>query len=161
MEILLLNSISARAALILGPNSELVCPCCLVPKEFLWDLLEVIYPLRSRDGTLRLIQGADVCKTKKEARAVLLEQSVRNIPVCIGLRGSKISDFCSRIHSSTISADTSLFSALSVQRPFIRLTRVSGATTCGRWLKKSTFHLKNFKFWMTSRAPWLGHIFPS
>lgn len=85
----MLNSLSARAALILGPNSEFVCTCCLVPKDFLWDLLEVIYPLRSRDGILRLIQDADACQTKKEARAVLLEQSVRNIPVCMGLRGQQ------------------------------------------------------------------------
>jgi len=81
-----LNSLSAMATLILGLNSEFVCICFLVPKDFLWDLLEVIYPLQSWDGTLQLIQNAGTCRTKKKAHAVLLEQSVRNIPVGMGLR---------------------------------------------------------------------------
>jgi len=132
MEILLLNSTSARAALILGPNSGLVCPCCLVPKDFLWDLLEVIYPLRTWDGTLRLIQQAEACETKEETRIVLLEQSIRNVPVCMDLKGWQISDFHSRIHSSTTSAHIFLFSAPFVQRHSIQLARVSGANTCGR-----------------------------
>ena len=92
MEVLLLNSISARAALILGPQSGLVCPCCLVPKEFLWDLSEVIYPLRTRNGTLQLMQKADACNTKQKAYAVLLEQSIRNIPVCMSLKRQQVSD---------------------------------------------------------------------
>jgi len=68
-----------------------------------------------------------------------------------------MSDLSFRIHSSTTSADIFLFSALSVQKPSIQLAKVSGAITCGRWSKNSTFHLQNFKFWMTSRAT-LGHI---
>ena len=117
LEILLLISTSARAALILGPNSESVCLSCLVPKNFLWDLLEVIYPLRTQDGTLQLIQQAEACGTKKDAHAVLLEQSIRSIPVSLCLKGWQISDFHLRIHSTTISADISLFSVPSVQKP--------------------------------------------
>jgi len=81
------NPVSARAALILGPKSEWVCPSCLVPKGFLWDLSDVIYPLRTRNGTLRLIEKADACDTKHKAYNVLLEQSIRNIPVCTCLEG--------------------------------------------------------------------------
>lgn len=126
-----LNFISARAALILGPNSEWVCPSCLVPKGFLWDLSEAIYPLRTRNGTLRLIQKADACATKRKAYTVLLEQSIRNIPVCMYLKGWQISDFHSRIHFSITSADILLFTAHSVQKLSIQLARVFGANTCG------------------------------
>ena len=87
LDTLVLISTSARAALILGPKSQSVCLCCLVPKNFLWDLLEVIYPLRTRDGTLQLIQKAEACGTKQKAHAVLLEQSIRNIPVSTNLKG--------------------------------------------------------------------------
>ena len=144
--IFLLNSISARAASILGPNSEWVCPSCLVPKGFLWDLSDVIYPLRTRNGTLRLIQEADACDTKWKAYTVLLEQSIRNIPVCICLIGWQISNFHSRIHSSTTSVNILLFTAHSVQRPSIHCPRVSGGNTYGNRLKKSICHLQNFKF---------------
>jgi len=85
VEVLLLNSLRSRAASIFGSKSKWVCPICLIPKDLLWDLLEVIYPLRTRNGTLRLIQEANACHTKKEAHKVLLEQSIRNIPVSIYL----------------------------------------------------------------------------
>jgi hypothetical protein len=80
---LLLSYISTRAASILGSKSGWVCPSCLVPNDLLWDLLDVIYPLRTRDGTLRLIEKAESCSTKAKAREFLLNQSIRNIPVCL------------------------------------------------------------------------------
>jgi len=79
---LLLIYISARAASILGSKSGWVCPSCLVPSDFLWDLVDVIYPLQTRDGTLQLIEKAEGCSTKAKAREFLLNQSIRNIPVC-------------------------------------------------------------------------------
>ena len=131
IKIHLLSSVSERAASILGPNSKWVCPACLVPKGFLWDLSDVIYPLRTRNGTLRLIQKADACVTKGQAYSVLLEQSIRNIPVCMCLDGQQESDFSSRIHSSTISANILWSIAHSVQKLSIQLARVSGANTYG------------------------------
>ena len=87
---LLLKYFSSRAASILGSKSGWVCPTCLVPRDFLWDLSEVIYPLRTWDGTLRLIEKAEDCSTKARAYEVLLNQSIRNIPVfvntCKGVR---------------------------------------------------------------------------
>ena len=88
--ILSLKYSSSRAASILGSQSGWVCPTCLVPHDFLWDLSDVIYPLRTRDGTLRLIEEAEGCSTKAGAYKVLLAQSIRNIPVflyaCKGFR---------------------------------------------------------------------------
>jgi len=60
-----------------------VCPICLVPKEFLCDLLGNAYPLRTRNGTLTLLARADKCASKAEAYKILLEQSVWNIPVSL------------------------------------------------------------------------------
>jgi hypothetical protein len=54
-----------------------------VPREFLCDLPGNIYPLRTRNGTLTLLAKADECGTKAEAYKVLLEQSLRNIPVSL------------------------------------------------------------------------------
>ena len=79
--ILPLIYISSRAASILGSKSGWVCPTCLVPHDSLWDLSDVIYPLRTRDGTLRLIEEAEGHSTKARAYEVLLTQSIRNIPV--------------------------------------------------------------------------------
>lgn len=156
MEVLLLYSISARAALILGPQSGLVCPCCLVPKEFLWDLSEVIYPLRTRNGTLQLMQKADACNTKQKAYAVLLEQSIRNIPVCLGLKGQQTADLHPRILSSTTSANTLWFTAPSVQKHSTQSVRVFGVNIYGRWSKRSICHLQSFRSWMISRSVCLG-----
>ena len=64
--ILPLKYSSSRAASILGSQSGWVCPTCLVPHDLLWDLSDVIYPLRTRDGTLRLIEEAEGCSTKQE-----------------------------------------------------------------------------------------------
>ena len=52
-----------------------------MPKEFLCDLPGDVYPLRTRNGTLTLLAQADECATKTEAYEVLLEQSIRNVPV--------------------------------------------------------------------------------
>ena len=158
IKILLLNFISARAASILGANSEWVCPPCLVPKGFLWDLSEVIYPLRTRNGTLRLIEKANACDTKQKAHSVLLEQSIRNIPVCVCLEGWQISKFHSRTHSSITSANILLSTAPSVQKPSIQFARVSGVNTYGKWSKRNIYQLQNFKYWMTSRCIFLEYV---
>lgn len=76
----------ARATTILGANSQFACPVCLVPREFLCDLPGNIYPLRTRNGTLTLLARADRCTTKSEAHKILLEQSIRNVPVSLLLR---------------------------------------------------------------------------
>lgn len=72
---------SAKAATILGANSQFACPSCLVPRIFLCDLSGTVYPPRTRNGTLTLLGRADKCTTKSEAYKVLLEQSVRNVSV--------------------------------------------------------------------------------
>jgi hypothetical protein len=54
-----------------------------VPKEFLCDLPGNIYPLRTQNGTLTLLARAEECTTKADAYEVLLEQSVRNVPVSL------------------------------------------------------------------------------
>ena len=160
MEILLLNSISSKAVSILGAKSKWVCLSCLVPREFLWDLTDVIYPLWTRNGTLRLIQKAEACDTKREAYKVLLEQSIRNIPVCTCLREWQISDFYSRIHSSTTSANILLSILCSVQKPSIQSARVSGDNTYGKWSKRDICHLQNFKSWITSGSICLENLLP-
>ena len=149
--ILLLKSISSKAASILGSNSGWVCPSYLVPDDSLWDLSDVIYPLRTRDGTLRLIGDSESCSTKKEAHDILLTQSIRNIPVCVCIAGQQKSNSSPRIHSSTTSATTLLFTAPSVQIFSTRLNRVPGASICGRRSNQDIYHLQNSRFWMKSR----------
>lgn len=56
-----------------------------MPRECLCDLPGNAYPLRTRNGTLTLLAQADKSTTKTEAYKILLEQSVRNIPVSVGL----------------------------------------------------------------------------
>ena len=147
----LLTYISTKAALLLGSKSGWVCPPYLAPKNFLCDLSDVIYPLWTWDGTLRLIRGSERCKTKAKASEVLLTQSIRNIPVCVCMGGLQVSDFYSRIHSSTTSASIWLSTACFVQMPSTRLRRVSG-NICGKWSNWSIRHLQNFKFWMISES---------
>ena len=88
-----LRYISTKGASILGSKSGWVCPPCLVPKNLLWDLSDVIYPLQTWDGTLRLIAESESCHTKAKASEVLLTQSIRNIPVCMCMEEQQISDF--------------------------------------------------------------------
>lgn len=152
MRILSLTFISSKAASILGSKSGWVCPSCLVPGDTLWDLSDVIYPLRTRDGTLRLIGESECCSTKTKARDVLLEQSIRNIPVCMCIAGQQESDSSPRIRSSTTSATTLLFIAPSVQISSIKLSRVPGANICGKRSNWDIYHLQNFRFWMKSRS---------
>ena len=54
-----------------------------MPREFLCDLPGNAYPLRTRNSTLTLLAQADRCATKSEAREILLEQSIRNVPVSL------------------------------------------------------------------------------
>ena len=152
IEILPLKFISSKAASILGANSGWVCPPCLVPDDGLWDLSDVIYPLRTRDGTLQLIAESESCSTKTRAHEVLLTQSIRNIPVCVCIAGQQKSDFFPRTPSSTTSATTLLFTAPSVQTSSIRLNRVSGANTCGKRSKFLIYHLQSSRFWMKSKS---------
>lgn len=56
-----------------------------MPREFLCDLPGNVYPLRTRNGTLTLLAQADGCVTKSEVHKILLEQSVRNVPVSLVL----------------------------------------------------------------------------
>jgi len=56
-----------------------------VPKKFLGDIPGNIWPLRTRNGALTLLAQADSCATKTEAYKVLLEQSIRNVPVSLVL----------------------------------------------------------------------------
>ena len=64
-----------------------------MPKEFLCDLPGNVYPLRTRNGTLTLLARAEECTTKAEAYRVLLEQSVRNIPVSSFYSEKDLSEF--------------------------------------------------------------------
>lgn len=57
-----------------------------MPREFLCDLPGNIYPLRTRNSTLTLLARADGCTTKSEAHKILLEQSIRNVPVSLLFR---------------------------------------------------------------------------
>lgn len=52
-----------------------------MPRISLCDLPGDIYPLRTRNDTLTLLAQADGCATKTEAHKILLEQSIRDIPV--------------------------------------------------------------------------------
>ena len=54
-----------------------------MPRKFLCDLPGNVYPLRTRNGTLTLLARAGRCATKSEVHKVLLEQSVRDIPVSL------------------------------------------------------------------------------
>jgi hypothetical protein len=127
-----LKNTSSKAASILGSKSGWTCPTCLVPHNLLWDLSDVIYPLRSRDGTLRLIEKAKDCTTKAGAYEVLLTQSIRNIPVFIFSYQFPMTDFYFRIHSSTTSACIWLCTVHSVQMYFTKLSKESGANMFGR-----------------------------
>lgn len=131
--ILSLKYSSSRAASILGSQSGWVCPTCLVPHDFLWDLSDVIYPLRTRDGTLRLIEEAEGCSTKAGAYKVLLAQSIRNIPVFLhACKGFRYLTFFPRTHSSTTLVSIWWFTAHFVQMFSIKLSKVSGANISGR-----------------------------
>ena len=91
--------VSTRATTILGARSAYPCPICLVPNSKLWDLSEVIYPRRTRDGALRLIAKADGAPSKKAAREFLSGQSIRS--VAVGDAGDNRGTFgltVSRIH---------------------------------------------------------------
>lgn len=129
-----------------------------MPKDSLWDLSDVIYPLRTRDGTLWLIRESESCSTKAKAYDVLLNQSIRNIPVCMCMEGWQVSDFHPRTHSSIISASILLSTTHSVQMSSTRLSKASGANIYGKWSNQDIYHLQNFKSWMTSRSICLGII---
>ncbi|KAF9642410.1 hypothetical protein BDM02DRAFT_3193327, partial [Thelephora ganbajun] len=70
---------ATRATTILGARSAYPCPICLVPSDKLWDLSEVIYLRRTRDGVLLLIIRADEAPSKKAAKEILNSQSIRNV----------------------------------------------------------------------------------
>jgi hypothetical protein len=70
-----------RATSILGANSTYTCPICLVPRGELWDLSQVIYPRRARDGALQLLANAHAAPSKKAAKEILATQSIRNVAV--------------------------------------------------------------------------------
>jgi hypothetical protein len=73
--------ISTRATTILGVRSTYPCPICLIPSDKLWDLSEVIYPRRTRDGALRLIARANAAPSKKAKKGILSGQSIRSVAV--------------------------------------------------------------------------------
>lgn len=72
---------STRVTTIQGVRSAYPCPICLVPKDKLWDLSEVIYPRRTRGGALRLLSRADKASSKKAAKEILGGQSIRSVSV--------------------------------------------------------------------------------
>lgn len=74
-------TVSARTTTILGVKSKFPCPICLVPNDVLWDLSEVVYLRRSRDGALRLIAKAEVAPSKEAKKKILREQSIHGVPV--------------------------------------------------------------------------------
>lgn len=140
--------IRARAAAIFGANSQFTCLSCLVPKEFLCDLPGDIYPLRTRNGTLTLLARAEECGTKAEAYKILLEQSVRNIPVSListlGEINTKVYlTLNSRILSWITSATTCVFTSLSALIPSIRLSRGYGDNISGSGSRMSISQLLN------------------
>ena len=72
---------SVRATSILGAKLMYPCLICLVPRDLLWDLSEILYPRWTREGTLQLVKRANEASSKKEAKDILGSQSIRNVSV--------------------------------------------------------------------------------
>ncbi|KAH9934362.1 uncharacterized protein B0H18DRAFT_1207855, partial [Fomitopsis serialis] len=71
---------AARAAGILGSQSEHACPVCLVPRGSLGDLCSrVSWPKRTKKGTEQLLLEAASMPNKTRQKKKLGEQSLRNI----------------------------------------------------------------------------------
>ena len=62
----------------------------------LWDLSEVLYPRRTRDGALRLVATANGASSKRAAKDILSRQSIRDVLV------SDISDNHTLFESLTV-----------------------------------------------------------
>ena len=73
--------LSTRATTTLGAQSKFPCPICLVPRDLLWDLTEVLYPRRTRGGARWLIIEANSTLSAKAAKKILDRQSIRSMPV--------------------------------------------------------------------------------
>lgn len=66
---------------LLGHQSGFPCPICLIPRD-LQDSPMESWPLRTFEGTLELIQEARSKSTKKDRKALLKTQSLRDVKVC-------------------------------------------------------------------------------
>ena len=73
--------LSTQAVTILGVRSTFPCPICLILNNKLWDLSEVVYLRRTREGPLQVVYKAGAVATKKAAKQILGTQSIRNVPV--------------------------------------------------------------------------------
>ncbi|EUC64240.1 hypothetical protein RSOL_437800 [Rhizoctonia solani AG-3 Rhs1AP] len=67
----------AKILSILGHQSGFPCPVCLVPRGKQGDLSGTVWPRRTHEETLLILERAENASTKQEAKEIRQEQSLR------------------------------------------------------------------------------------